>query len=237
MTHPKKHHYNPRYYLERFESDDRKLWRLDKESAKQVQGNAKSLGYEKFWNRLKEPPANFNANWVEYRIGDIDDASAKVISRIISRDPPDNIAPLAAAISFMQNHQPRLKRQLQIHHRERVANWTDDQFLIAGVAAALADWREYIPASYIVLTLPENRPSWRFLTSSNPLISHENKPRMLLPISSKHCVLLNNGEDLAQYGNGYVSIKDEDSLSGINQQIIENSWQYIYSCRPDFDPL
>lgn len=237
MPHPKKHHYNPRYYLVRFESDDRKLWRFDKDSSTRVQGNAKSLGYEKFWNRLKAPPANFDANWAEYRIGDIDDASATVISRIISGDLPDNIAPLAAAISFMQNHQPRLKRQLQLEHRERVATWTDDHFLIAGVAAALANWREYIPANYVVLTLPECRPKWRFLTSSNPLISYENKPRMLLPISSKHCLLLNNGLDLVQYGNGHMSIEDKDLLSGINRQIIENSWQYVYSCRPDFDPL
>ena len=110
MADPKKHHYNPRYYLERFESDDGQLWRLDKETAKVIQGSAKSLGYKKYWNRLKEPPQEINANWIEYRISDIDGASAKVISGIVERDPPESIAPLAAAISFMQNHQPRLKR-------------------------------------------------------------------------------------------------------------------------------
>ncbi|MCB2074735.1 MAG: DUF4238 domain-containing protein [Novosphingobium sp.] len=237
MADPKKHHYNPRYYLERFESDDGQLWRLDKETAKVIQGSAKSLGYKKYWNRLKEPPQEINANWIEYRISDIDGASAKVISGIVERDPPESIAPLAAAISFMQNHQPRLKRELQLQHRDRVANWSDDYFLIVGVWTALKNWREYIPATYAVLTLPDDRPEWRFLTSSNPLISYANKPRMLLPISSRHCLLLNNGSDLVPFGSGYMQLKGEEMLIGINRHTVENSWQYVYSCRPDFAPL
>src|SRR3546814_14337015 len=64
---PKKHHYNPRYYLARFESLDQKLWRFDKETGRVVEGSAKSLGYKKYWNRLKAQPQGTDANRSEER--------------------------------------------------------------------------------------------------------------------------------------------------------------------------
>lgn len=223
MNDPKRHHDNPSYYLERFQDENGKLWRLDKTTDQVVEGSAKTLGYKKYWNRLRNPPVGVDANFVEHRLAEVDDASAKVISQIIGRNPPDSIAPLAAAIAFMQNHQPRLKQSLKEDHADEVTNWNDDHFLLAGISSALKNWREYIQANFAVLTLPESDPAIRFLTSSNPPIAYENRPRIFLPISISHCLLLNGGDDLLWVGNGYMDLNDRNLAAGINQHTINNA--------------
>lgn len=234
MSHSKRHHYNPRYYLKQFENPAGNLWRLDKDSGKVVKGDNNSFGVKKHWNTLSSPPVNFEPDWAEKRIADIDAMGSSVVSEIASGGLPTDIGPLAAAISFMQNHQPRLKKELQETEKEKVRNWTDDYFLFVGVNTALRDWQTYIPKSFAILTIPQDS-ELRFLTSSNPLISFDNKPSMFFPVSSNHCLFMNNDVELAKKGSGRMLAKEE-AIIGINGLVIKNSWQYVYSSREDFLP-
>lgn len=73
----------------------------------------------------------------------------------------------------------------------------------------------------------------RFLTSSNPLIDFANKPTMLLPLSSRHCLFLSN--DPAHRNFGPVTrTPDADEIAGINRMTIKNAWQYLYSSTESF---
>lgn len=235
MTSPKKHHYNPRYYLEGFQSEDGKLWRLEKPKGTIVEGSAKTLGNKKYWNRLTKPPRGVNPNQIEINLAKVDNAAIRVLRELIDGNLPKSIEPLALAVSFMLHHQPALKQALLEDHPETVERWSDDEFVVRGINAAIDAWDEFIPKNYIVFTLPTNRPDLHFLTSSNPLIRFDNSAQMFFPISSRHCLFLNMGDELSFIKNQVREISDPEEVIGINRRTIENSWQYIYSDRPHFD--
>ncbi len=237
MSIPKRHHYNPQYYLRHFENDEGRLWRLDKETGKVVCGSSRTFGFQKHWNRLDNPPEGIDENWAEHRLAQVDDAAARVIRRIVERDPPENIAALALAISFIQNHQPQIRRGLKEQHPNEVWDWDEDTFLIREIQTAMNVWQEYDPINYAVIHLGGNCQKRRFLSASNPLVSYSNKDIALLPISRELCLILNQGVQLAPIGNGYMEADGDEVIDGINRQIYENSWQYVYSSRPDFESL
>lgn len=73
----------------------------------------------------------------------------------------------------------------------------------------------------------------RFLTSSNPLIDVTNKPTMLLPLSSRHCLFLSNDPAHARFRPQFTTC-DTDMVAGINRRTRKNAWHYLYSCSASF---
>lgn len=233
VTISKRHHYTPRYYLSRFQDEDGALWRLDQQSAAITRGNKAHFGYKKHWNTLHNPPDGYQADWAEKRLSEVDRAASIILERILSGDLPKDIIALAYAISFMQNNQPRIKQDLQENYADKVQHWTDDFWLVARIKTALDSGQSYKPVHYSVQTIDEEDDDSRFLTSSNPLIEFENMPTKLLPLSSRHCLFLSYDQRFAGVAPRLVKC-DRETVKGINRRTIENSWQYIYSCTPDF---
>jgi Protein of unknown function (DUF4238) len=233
MSLSKRHHYNPRYYLKRFESDDGKIWRLDCEGGAIVCGNSDSFGFKKHWNTMRNPPEGFAADWAERRLSEIDGPASVVVARILAGDFPKDFQPLAYAISFMQNNQPRVMRELEEQHADLIQGWSDDFRLIIKTQSALDNGMSYLPLHYSVQEIDDNESSARFLTSSNPLIEFTYKPTMLLPLSNRHCLFMSNDPQHSAMQPKFLSC-DEATVEEINKITIRNSWQYIYSCTPDF---
>ena len=232
MSTSKRHHYTPRYYLKRFENENGSLWRLDSETGVITSGNNARFGYKNHWNTLHNPPAGYAADWAEKEIARIDGLASQVIAQILNGDFPSDIRPLAVAVSFMNYNQPRLMREIQDKHADKVESWNNDYWLVFKLKAALDNWKDYAPLYYALTTI-DSRKSARFLTSSNPLIDFSNMPTMLLPISSRHCLFLSH--DPIHESMNPISIDcEDDMIQGINQMTIKNAWQYIYSSTPNF---
>jgi len=234
MNISKRHHYNPQYYLKKFANSKKQLWRLDKESGKIVCGSSEKFGLKKNWNTLQVEQSERSADWIEGKISKIDHFAAQTLGKIVDGKLPEDIRPLCAAISFMQNHQPRLKRELIESNSKEVSDWSNDTFLIAGVKSALRDYERYVPKSYIVYEIDSSKPDWHFLTSSNPLIEFSDNSMKFFPVSKKHCMFLNNDVKLAQIGSQYFGVDSEEIVRGVNRRTVENSWQYVYSPTSDF---
>ncbi len=230
----KRHHYTPRYYLKRFETEAGAIWRLDKDSDTVVLGNSERFGFKKRWNTLRNPPPGYDTDWAEKQIARIDGYASGIIMEILKGRFPHDISPLALAISFMIHNQPRLMRELKAEHPEKVGHWSEDQWLVVMLRTALDNWRDYVPRYYAVNVISDDSDA-RFLTSSNPLIDFTNKPTMLLPLSSKCCLFLSH--DPAHGGMRPIFTDCSPELVvGINEMTHKNAWQYVYSCHPDFAP-
>ena len=229
-----KHHYTPRYYLKRFENPEGKIWRLDVETGEIVTGNHARFGFKNHWNRLQNPPAGFEPDWAEKRIAEVDGRSALTVKKLLDGEFPMDIRPLIHAIGFMKIHQPRLHRSLAENHLAETRHWTPDFRLITSLKAALAEARELEPLSYSIIRLEENEPELRFLTSSNPLVEFENKPLKFFPLSSRIGLMLIYDPDLARHPKGYVKCSPQMTRE-INEIALRNSWQYVYSCRANFE--
>jgi hypothetical protein len=234
MSVSKRHHYTPRYYLKRFENSQGAMWRFDVDSKIFTRGNNAHFGYEKHWNTLENPPEEYEPDWAERRLSEVDGPASKIVAQILAGDFPKDIQALACAISFMKNNQPRLKRYLKENNIEDVGDWSDDHWLISRVKASLDDWRTYLPYHYTVQVIDENDQVSRFLTSSNPLIEFENKPTKLLPLSSRHCLFMSFDPQFIGSSPSTTTC-DREIVTGINELTIKNSWQYVYSGTPDFD--
>lgn len=228
----KRHHYTPRYYLKRFENDSGKMWRLDRENGDVASGNNERFGFKNRWNTLRNPPSGYEPDWAEKQIASIDGYASKVITEILDGQFPEDIRPLALAISFMHHNQPRLMRELQAKHAEEVELWSDDYWLVVKLRTALDNWQPYVPLYYAVNVIEPNSDA-RFLTSSNPLIEFTNKPTMLLPLSSKHCLFLSH-DPAHQSMRPIFTVPSLETVTGINRMTTKNAWQYVYSCTPSF---
>lgn len=231
MSVSKRHHYTPRYYLKQFQDDQGALWRFDIDSKISVQGNSAHFGYEKHWNTLENPPEQYEPDWAERRLSEVDGPASKIVADILAGDFPKDIQALACAISFMKNNQPRLKRYLRENNVEDVGHWSANQWLLARVKASLDDWPTYLPYHYSVLVIDENDQVSRFLTSSNPLIEMENQPTKLLPLSNRHCLFMSFDPQFIGCSPSMQTC-DGEIVAEINQLTIKNSWQYVYSSTP-----
>lgn len=234
MSVSKRHHYTPRYYLKRFQNDQGAMWRLDIDSKISTRGNSAHFGYEKHWNTLENPPEKYEPDWAERRLSEVDGPASKIVAKILAGDFPKGIEALACAISFMKNNQPRLKQYLKENNVKDVGHWSDDHWLISRIQASLDDWRTYLPYYYCVQVIDENDQASRFLTSSNPLIEMENQPTKFLPLSNRHCLYMSFDPQFTGCAPSTI-ICNAEIVSGINDLTIKNSWQYVYSCTPDFD--
>jgi hypothetical protein len=229
----RRHHYTPRYYLKRFENDSGTLWRKDQESGDIKLGNNAHFGYKKHWNTLRNPPKGYAPDWAEKRLGEVDTFASATIQRILNGEFPKDIRPLAYAISFMKNNQPQLKRELESSHPDQVRDWSDDHWLIARFNAAFDDALNYVPTHYFVKTIEDPESDSWFLTSSNPLIEFDNKLSKLMPLSKRHCLFLSYDPSFAQSEPMFVGC-DGNTVAEINRLTRQNSWQYVYSCVPEF---
>lgn len=233
MSLSKRHHYTPRYYLKRFENEEGAMWRRDEGTGEIVRGNNTHFGYMKHWNTQQNPPDGMPLDWAEKQLAEIDGLASTVIARIVSGSLPSDIRALASAISFMKNNQPSLKRHLEENNAQEVADWLDDHWLLARIKASIEDWEKYIPVHYSVQVIDEKEHDVRFLTASNPLIEMEKQPIKLLPVSSRHCLTLMY--DRQYEGCAPFETKcNREIVAGINRLMLKNSWQYVYSCKPDF---
>jgi hypothetical protein len=232
MNISKRHHYTPRYYLKRFEASCGALWRLDSEAGAVIKGNNERFGFKKRWNTLRNPPAGYAPDWAEKQIAVIDGFASKVIAELIDGKFPADVRKLALAISFMHHNRPRLRREVETVHPDKVGHWSDDQWLVVRLKTALHNWQAYAPVYYAVNLIPLGSGQ-RFLTSSNPLIDFTNKPTMLLPLSSRHCLFLSHDPAHRDF-RPMVRTVEAEEIAGINRMTIKNAWQYIYSCSPDF---
>jgi Protein of unknown function (DUF4238) len=228
-----RHHYIPRYYLKRFENHEGAMWRRDQETGAITRGNNAHFGYKKHWNSLQNPPEGYAPDWAEKRLSEIDGFASAIVAQILSGVFPKDIRALACAISFMKNNQPRLRRELETNNAQDVAGWSNDHWLIARFQAALDDWQNYIPVHYSVQVIEESDKEARFLTSSNPLIDFKDKPTKFLPLSSRHCLVLSYDRQFADVSPSFQAC-DREIVAGINRRTVENSWQYVYSNKPDF---
>lgn len=136
------------------------------------------------------------------------------------------------AISFMHHNQPRLRRELETVHPDKVGNWSENYWLIVRLKTALDNWQTYVPLYYALNASPPGSDE-RFLTSSNPLIDFTNKPTMLLPLSSRHCLVLSNDSAPRDFGPA-TQTPGAEEIADINRMPIKNAWQYIYSCTDSF---
>lgn len=232
MNVSKRHHYTPRYYLRRFENADGALWRLDHETGVVTTGNNERFGFKNRWNTLQNPPPGYAPDWAEKQIAVIDGFASKTIAEILDGRFPADISKLAVAVSFMHHNQPRLRRELEAVHADKVGQWSEDHWLVVRLKTALDNWRTYVPLYYAVNVIPPERDQ-RFLTSSNPLIDFTNKPTMLLPLSSRHCLFLSNDPAHANFRTQFTTC-DAEMVVGINRMARKNAWQYLYSCSSSF---
>jgi hypothetical protein len=232
MTVSKRHHYTPRYYLKRFETDAGALWRLDSETGVVTKGNNERFGFKKHWNSLRNPPPGYAPDWAEKQIAVIDGFASKAITEILEGQFPADIRKLAMAISFMHHNQPRLRRELETVHPDKVGHWSEDYWLVVRLKTALETWESYVPLYYSLNVIPPGSDR-RFLTSSNPLIDFKNEPTMLLPLSSRHCLFLSN-DPVHRDFEPVTRTPDDNEIAGINRMTIKNAWQYIYSCTNSF---
>jgi hypothetical protein len=230
-----KHHYTPRYYLKGFENEQGKIWRRDVETGEVVTGNHAHFGFKNHWNRLQNPPEGYEPDWAEKQIAEVDGRSSSVLNKLLAGELPEDIRPLAHAMGFMKLHQPRLHRALSEDHPDEIADWSPDYRLIVSLNAAIKEGKELEPLGYAILRLDETQPELRFLTSSNPLVDFGNKPNKFFPLTSRACLMLIHDPELARVGRGHIQT-DAKTVRGINEIALRNAWQYVYSCRPDFDP-
>jgi hypothetical protein len=230
-----KHHYTPRYYLKRFESAEGKIWRRDVETGVVVTGNHDHFGYKNHWNRLRKPPPEYEPDWAEKRIAEVDGHAAATVKKLVEGKFPQDIRPLAYAIGFMKIHQPRLHRELTEEHPKLTAAWSSDFKIVASLNAAINEGKSLEPLSYAIVRIDDTQKDARFLTSSNPLIDFKNKPNKFFPLSSRDCLMLIYDPELACHPPRFV-VGDVAMVRGINEIALRNAWQYVYSCRADFDP-
>jgi hypothetical protein len=233
MSISKKHHYTPRYYLKRFENNDGSMWRLDKDTNAIVKGNGINFGYKKHWNTLRNPPTEYEPDWAEKRLSEVDGYASVLVERIVSGELPTDIRAIACALSFMTNNQPRVKLEAEKDNHPDIKNWSNDHWLLTRMKTCLEVWPNYVPIMYSVYVIDENDTESRFLTSSNPLIELKNMPTKIWPISNKHCLFLSFDEKHRDVGPRF-DVCENEMVTGINRLTIENSWQYLYSNRPDF---
>ena len=163
MTVSKRHHYTPRYYLKRFETEAGALWRLDSETGKITKGNNERFGFKTRWNSLRNPPPGYAPDWAEKQIAVIDGMASKVITEILEGQFPADIRKLAMAISFMHHNQPRLRRELETVHPDKVGHWSEDYWLVVRLKTALDNWESYVPLYYALNVIPPGSDQ-RFLT-------------------------------------------------------------------------
>ena len=233
MSVSKRHHYTPRYYLKRFENAEGAMWRLDQESGTITRGNHERFGYKNHWNTLRNPPPGYQPDWAERRIAEIDGAAAADITKILAGDFSTDLRALACAIAFMTHNNPRVMRELDEKHADKVGHWSDDFRLVVKLRTALDNWRDYVPLYYAVQTIDSDAGDARFLTSSNPVIDFSNKPTKLLPLSSRHCLFLSHDPQHRTFKRRFISC-DRTTVAELNEVITRNAWQYVYSCKPNF---
>jgi hypothetical protein len=234
MSVSKRHHYTPRYYLKRFENAEGALWRLDQDRAAVALGNNERFGYKNHWNTLRNPPPGYPPDWAEQRIAEIDGLASAEINRILAGDFSTDLGALAFAIALMTHNNPRVMRDLDENHADKVAHWSADFRLIVKLKTAMDTWRDYVPVHYAVQVIDSEDCDLRFLTSSNPLIDFSNKPTKLLPLSSRHCLFLSWDSRHRAFARRFVRC-DRETVAEINKLTVRNAWQYVYSCTPDFD--
>lgn len=230
----KKNHYTPRYYLKRFESVEGKIWRRDVETGAVVTGNHDHFGYKNHWNRLRNPPPGYEPDWAEKRISEVDGFASATVKKLVGGEFPRDIRPLICAIGFMKMHQPRLQRELVAEHPEKTASWSSDFKLVASLRAAIDEGRILEPLGYSIIRIADSQKDLRFLTSSNPLVDFEKTPNKLFPLSNRDCLFLIYDPILARVRPRFTAATTA-MVRGINEIALRNSWQYVYSCRADFD--
>lgn len=236
MSNSKRHHFNPRYYLKRFENAGGAMWRLDKRTGKIVSGNNERFGFKNNWNNFQDSYDGYDRDWLENRLAEIDGFAAAIISKIVAGEFPADLQALGYAISFMQNHQPSVVHDLKQNFTVEVAEWSEDHIMVASVMAAMKQAHQYVPRSYFVWEIGADQEHSHFLTSSNPLIAFENKPSMLFPISSRHCLFMTNDVGLDDMQPRLFAC-DVQMVNEINSKTIENAWQYVYSCQSAFPAI
>lgn len=233
MPPSKRHHYIPRYYLKQFENGDGAMWRRDQETNAITRGNNAHFGYKKHWNTLANPPEGYEPDWAEKRLAEVDKFASEIVFRILSGELPKDLRALACAISFMTNNQPRLKRELEENSADEVEGWSVNHWLIARLQASIDVWQKYIPTNYCVQVIDERDQESRFLTSSNPLVEFDNQPTKFFPLSSRHCLILLYDKQFVG-ADPHFQVCDKEIVKGVNRRTVENSWQYVYSNKPDF---
>jgi hypothetical protein len=206
---------------------------LDRESGAIVRGNNERFGFKKHWNTLRNPPAGYAPDWAERRIAEIDGLAATEIARLLKGDFTSDLGPLACAIAFMTHNNPRVMDELDKHHADEVAHWSEDHRLVVRLNTVIKGWREYVPTFYAVHVIDPEMCDARFLTSSNPLVDFSNKPTHLLPISSRHCLFLSHDPQHRDFSRNFLKCERE-MVAGINSMTMKNAWQYVYSCTPEF---
>lgn len=231
----RRHHYTPRYYLKRFENATGALWRFDPASGAVVRGNNQRFGYKNNWNTLSNPPTGYAPDWAEQRIAEIDGLAAAEIARILAGDFPAHLRALACAIAFMTHNNPRVMQALDEEHADEVGKWSEDHRLMVKLHASLQSWQDYLPTYYAVQVIDGSDQEARFLTSSNPVIDMSNLPTMFLPISSRHCLFLSRDPQHRTFTPRFTTC-DRAMVAELNNLTIKNSWQYLYSSTPSFDP-
>ena len=209
------------------------MWRLDRKTGGIVRGNNERFGFKRHWNTLRNPPPGFAPDWAEQRIAEIDGLAAAEIARLLQGDLSGDLRALACAVAFMTHNNPSVMRDLDENHADEVQHWSDDYRLIVKLHTAVKVWPEYVPIYYAVHTIDPVITDARFLTSSNPLIDFSNKPTRLLPLSSRHCLLLSHDPGHRNFKPTIMTC-ERDMIAGINKKTMENAWQYVYSCTPDF---
>lgn len=230
MSVSKRHHYNPRYYLRRFENAEGRLWRLDLDSGHVVCGSSDSFGFKKNWNSFSGNREGFEKDWLEKRISQIDDAAANELSSIVSEKFPERLTALPYAISFMQNHQPLVREHARQTAPEVVDNWPEDYYMITSARNAIVQAAEYQTETYTVSKIPDDLDA-RFLTSSNPLIKFYNKEMMFFPLSDRLCLMLNG----PKADKSKLPIPcGRETVEAINTLTKKNSWQYVFSNSSNF---
>ena len=235
MSLSKRHHYNPRYYLKRFQSPEGLIWRLDIEDGSIVAGSRDTFGLKSNWNTLEKPPTGYAPDWAEQKISEIDSSAASALKLIDDGCLHVNFLPIACAISFMQLNQPRLKLELENAAPSEVRSWSRDHWLVARIQAGLNGGPTYVPTAYSVLKISSSDGHLRFLSSSNPLIEMQNLPTKFFPMSSRKCLVLSY--DPSHAGMPPQSLQcDEAQVRDLNRMTLKNAWKYVYSETSDFQP-
>lgn len=229
----KRHHYTPRYYLKRFENVEGAMWRLDVESGAIVLGNNERFGFKNNWNTLRNPPSGYAPDWAEQRIAEIDGLASAEITRILAGDFSTDLRAVACAIALMTHNNPRVMRDLDEHHADQVAHWSEDYRLVVKLKTVLDTWKDYVPLYYAVQVIDEGAPEARFLTSGNPLIDFSNKLTRFLPLSSRHCLFLSNDPQHRNFTPRFMRC-DRATVAEINKLSVRNAWQYVFSSTMDF---
>lgn len=119
MSEPKRHHYVPRCYQERFRDPVTKdLFRLDLTSGKSTRSNPKNTLFRKHLYTLKTPPEGFSTTYIEKTIlAYLDQSFNDAIEGVATKDASNiDKQTLSLGLSFLLNRTPG-----KMHHFEDMA--------------------------------------------------------------------------------------------------------------------